>query len=81
MQMCFMIWTNIVQREFTLGWHNQQPDSDAARFCVDVAAIVDPKFVQSRIISASRKVRETGLNISNLEELLAQAEEFRKRLD
>jgi truncated hemoglobin YjbI len=81
MQMCFLIWTNLVGREFTMAWYENQPDSDAARFCVDVAAIVDPKLSASRIDSATRKVRETGFNISDLEKLTAEAEEFRKRLD
>lgn len=81
MQMCFMIWTNFVQRDFTVAWFKSQPDSDAARFCCDVAAIVDPKLSASRIITATRKVRETGINISDLDKLTAEAEELRKRLD
>jgi hypothetical protein len=81
MQMCFMIWTNFVQREFTVAWFKSQPDSDAARFCCDVAAIVDPKLSASRIITATRKVRENDINISDLGKLIAEADEFRKRLD
>jgi hypothetical protein len=81
MQMCLMIWTNLVGGEFTVAWYKNQPDSAAARFCMDVATIVDPKLSASRIVSATRKVRETGLDISDLEKLTAEAEEFRKRLD
>lgn len=80
-QFCFMVWTNFVKRDFKLAWYKQHPDSDAARFCVDVAAMVDPKLTTSRIISASRKVREENLNISDLQKLTAEAEEFRKRMD
>jgi hypothetical protein len=76
-----MIWTNLVGRDFTVAWYKNQPDSDAARFCMDVAAIIDPKLSASRIESATRKVRETGTNISDLGKLIAEAEEFRKRLD
>jgi hypothetical protein len=81
MQACFMIWTNLVGRKFTVAWYKNQPDSDAARFCCDVAAIVDPKLSASRIITATRKIRESDINISDLGKLIVEAEEFRKRLD
>lgn len=81
MQMCFMVWTEIIGREFTLAWYKDIPDSDAARFCVDVAGFVDPKLSTSRIISASRKVREAGIGIKDLEKLVEEADELRKRLD
>jgi len=81
MQACFLVWTEMAGREFTLSWHGNDPDSDAARLCVDVAGIVDPKLSPSRIITASRKVRETGLGINGLGKLIADAEEFCKRLE
>lgn len=81
MQMCFMVWTEIIGREFTLAWHKNSPDSDAARFCVDVAAIVDTKLSSSRITTASRKAREAGIGIKDLGKLIEEADELRKRLE
>lgn len=81
MQMCFMVWTEIIGREFTLAWHKNNADSDAARFCVDIAGFVDPKLSSSRIITASRKVREAGIGINSLDKLIAEADELSKRLN
>lgn len=80
-QACLMVWTNMVGKDFTVEWHKNEPISDAARFCWDVAQVVDPKISASRIETAMRKIRESGIDISDLGKLTAEAEEFRKRLD
>ena len=77
MQMCFMIWTGVLGREFTLAWYKNNPDSDAARFCVDVARMVAPKLSVSRIITSARIAREEGITIKDLEIISANAEGFR----
>ena len=76
-----MIWTDMLKRKFTVAWYKDQRDSDAARFCVDVAAIVDPNISASRLISATRQVRVGGIGIKDLPKITSQAGEFRKRLD
>jgi hypothetical protein len=81
MQACLMVWTNMVGKDFTVEWHKNEPISDAARFCWDIALVVDPRVSASRIETAMRKIRESGYDISDLDKLTAEAEEFRKRLD
>lgn len=80
MQACFIIWTDMAKRDFTLAWYGNEADSDAARFCVDVGRVVDPALSASRIISASRKVRETGFRISDLDKIHDETDEFLKRM-
>ena len=80
-QACLIVWTNMVGKDFTVEWHKNEPISDAARFCWDVALVVDPKISASRIETAMRNIRESGRDISDLGKLTAEAEEFRKRLD
>lgn len=81
MQACFLVWTEIIGRQFKLAWYKNGPDSDAARFCCGVAKIVDPEFSPSRIITASRKVRELGIGIKDLEKLSEKADSFSKRIE
>ncbi|MBO6790062.1 MAG: hypothetical protein JJ894_05935 [Dinoroseobacter sp.] len=81
MQFCFLVWTEIAKRDFTLAWHGNDADSDAARFCVDVARLVDYNLSASRIMNAARKVRETGIGINDLDKLVEDAEEFCKRIN
>ncbi|MCR9140309.1 MAG: hypothetical protein NXI27_30340 [Alphaproteobacteria bacterium] len=81
MQACLMVWTNMVGKDFTVEWHKNEPISDAARFCWDIALVVDPRVSASRIETAMRNIRESGRDISDLGKLTAEAEEFRKRLD
>jgi hypothetical protein len=81
MQACFLVWTEMAKRDFKLAWHGNDADSDAARFCVDVARLVDPNLSASRIMNAARKVRETGIGINDLDKLVEDADEFCKRID
>ncbi len=81
MQACFLVWTEMIGREFTLAWYQDGADSDAARFCVDIAGIVDPKLSASRVITASRKVRENDFGIKDLDKRFEDTDQFHKRLD
>ncbi len=74
MQFCFLVWTEIAKRDFTLAWHGNDADSDAAR-------LVDYNLSASRIMNAARKVRETGIGINDLDKLVEDAEEFCKRIN
>jgi hypothetical protein len=86
MRLCNLIWTEMLGREFKLAWYTDDHgfthgDSDAARFCVDLAGAVDMQISISRVVSASRKAREKPFGINDLGSLLAEADELRIRMD
>ncbi len=76
------IWVAVLQRDFTLDWApNGEPVTPAARFCTCISNIVDPGVTQQRIRTAARKVHEFDLNVSDLEELTQEIDNFHKRLE
>ncbi|ABV92143.1 hypothetical protein Dshi_0394 [Dinoroseobacter shibae DFL 12 = DSM 16493] len=63
----FQVWEAILRRPFKLDWTgDSEPITDAARFCVRIAQVVDPTISFGRIANASRTVREKSMAVSDL---------------
>ncbi|WP_127563067.1 hypothetical protein [Nioella ostreopsis] len=79
---CFHVWESILGRKFSLDWaSNGEPITDAAVFCVRVARLVDPALSLQKIATASRKTREKGMKISDLEKTPEVLEHYRKQFE
>lgn len=63
----FQVRTAILRRPFKLDWAGE-PESitDASRFCVRIAHVVDSKLPLGRIANASRSVRQKSMAVSGL---------------
>lgn len=80
MEVAFQVWVNFVGMPFALDWASDNgPITPAAQWSVDVARAVEPDAALSKVITASRKVQERSIKISNLDELKAFAVHFLKR--
>ena len=78
----FHIWSSGLGRPFKLDWASDgEPITDAARFCVRIAHVVDPSLALGQIKTVSRKVREEAMVIRNLSEMPKGAEHYRKRFE
>lgn len=78
----FLVWDTLLQRAFKLDWAtNGDPITDAARFSVRIAHVVEPSLTLQQIATSARKVREKSMSFRNLEEVPEVVEHYRKQFE
>lgn len=78
----YQVWATVLGRAFRLDWASDgEPITDAARFSVRIARIVEPAATLQQIATAARKVREKGMSFMDLEELPEVMEHYRKQFE
>ncbi len=77
-----LVWDTLLHRAFKLDWAtNGDPITDAARFSVRIAHIVEPSLTLKQIATSARKVREKSISFRNLEEVPKVIEHYRKQFE
>ena len=76
----FQVYINFANKPFTLEWHSDgQPISEAACYCVDLVNVFRPEVTPSKIATTARKIRETHIKVSELQEISKFLDHFHKR--
>ena len=76
----FQVYENFANKPFTLEWHSDgQPISEAACYCVDLVNVFRPEVTLPKIATTARKIRETHLKVSELQEISKFLDHFHKR--